>query len=67
MRATTGQNQKRSQSSISRDKRKVKGYRRIEAMISPTAAAALEKLTHSGIPKARAISTALIEAAKKTK
>lgn len=55
----------RSPASISRDRRKVKGFKRVEAIISPTAVAALEKLARTGIPKSRIIANALIEAAKK--
>lgn len=43
----------------------MKGFKRVEAMISPKAVAALEKLARTGIPKARIISNALIEAGKK--
>lgn len=59
------QRKTRSPASISRDKRKVKGFKRVEAMISAKAVAALEKLARTGIPKARIISNALIEAGKK--
>ncbi len=59
------QRKTRSPASISRDKRKVKGFKRVEAMIGPRAVAALEKLASTGVPKARIISNALIEAGKK--
>jgi hypothetical protein len=55
----------RSPASIYRDKRKVMGFKRVEAMIGPKAVAALEKLASTAGLKARVISNALIEAGKK--
>lgn len=51
--------------SFYRGQRSSKGYKRVEAMLSPEAVRALKKLTSEGVPQTIAIQRALVEVAKK--
>lgn len=52
-------------SSFYRGQRASKGFKRVEAILSPEAARALRKLTSDGVPQTLAIQKAIIEAAKR--
>lgn len=51
--------------SFYRGQRSSKGYKRVEAMLTPDAVRALRKLTADGVSQTTAIQRALIDAAKK--
>ena len=51
--------------SFYRGQRATKGYKRVEAMLTPEAARALKKLTADGLPQSVVIQRAILEAAKR--
>ena len=52
------------QSSTYRGRRVLRGYRRIDLMLTPEASRALKKLTEEGVPATTAICKALVDAAR---
>jgi len=55
----------KKKTSVYRGQRVIKGYRRVEAMLSPEASRALKRLTEDGVPVTKAIMKAIIDAAKR--
>jgi hypothetical protein len=55
---------KRKKSSVYRSYKAIKGFKRVEALLPPDAAAALSKLTAEGVSTSKTIANAIIEAAK---
>jgi hypothetical protein len=54
----------RKQPSVYRGQRVLRGYRRVDVMLTPEASRALKKLTQDGVPATTAICKALVDAAR---